>query len=139
MHDSNVFQMGTPELFDATVHTQGGLPHLMQYLWDRYVEHLTEELEKRTVLSATIETAKRKAPATHFAQWATEFLKENRATESFFLDANMGLRLTNNAMVAISPGVEIKGTMQDSTAIQVTEGKSQADKTRVADGGSLRI
>lgn len=143
MQSPNVFQVGGSDLFDSTMHTQGGLPHLMQYLWDAYVVHLQKQLEKLTEsgkTAVTIDEAKKRAPATHFAVWATEHLKEVRVTESFFVDANHGLRLGNNAMVAVCPGAEIRGTMQEANAVQVTKGESQPHQHGiVGNDGALRI
>lgn len=142
MQSGSVFQMAGSDMFDSAAHTQGGLPHIMQYLWDAYCLHLKEELEKRQAagkMTVDLPTAKQKAPATDFARWATEHLAENRVAESFFIDANHGIRLSNNSMVAICPGVEIRGTMQDSNAIQVTEGRSQPHQEGVTTKGGLRI
>lgn len=143
MQNSQVFGIQGGELFDSTLHTQGGLNHLMQHLWDAYCLHLKETIDERIekrISTVNLETAKSKATATHFAKWATEYLKEFRVTESFFIDGNLGIRLANSVCVAVSPGVEIRGTMQDSAAIQVTEGRSQLGNNGVTgDGGSLRI
>lgn len=145
MQPGNVFQMAGSDLFDSAAHTQGGLPHLMQHLWDAYCAHLSEHLEKRNAAQppgnqTTLATAKAKAPATDFAKWATAYLAENRVAESFFIDANHGVRLSNNAMVAICPGVEIRGTMQDAGAVEVTHGRSQPHQQGiVGNDGSLRI
>lgn len=142
MHSGNVFQVGGSELFDSASHTQGGLPHLMQYLWDAYSLHLKEQLEERQAAgkpTVTMEEAKRRAPAINFAQWCTEHLKENRVAESFFIDANHGVRLSNNAMVAICPGVEIRGTMQDAGAVEVTHGRSQPHQQGITGNDGLRI
>lgn len=142
MQPGNVFQMSGSDMFDSTAHTQGGLPHLVQHLWDAYGAHLEEKIKERAATGqATVDlaTAKKRAPATDFATWASDYLKENRVVESFFVDANHGVRLANNAMVAICPGVEIRGTMQESGAIQVTEGRSQPHQQGVSNDSSLRI
>lgn len=143
MNSPNTFQMSGSDLFDSAAHTQGGLPHLMQHLWDAYCAHLAEEIEKRREAGKAVVTlaeAKQRAPATGFATWATKYLADNRVAESFFIDANHGVRLANNAMVAICPGVEIRGTMQEAGAVQVTEGRSQPHQHGiVGNGGELRI
>ena len=143
MQNSQVFQVQGGDLFDSTMHTQGGLNHLMQHLWDAYKIHLQDQIETRQKEgkpTVDLTTAVKKAPASNFAEWATEYLKEFRVTESFFIDGNLGVRLANNVCVAVSPGVEIRGTMQEAAAIQVTEGRSQLGNNGVTgDGGSLRI
>jgi hypothetical protein len=138
MQGDKVFSTTSSDMFDSTMVTQGGLPHLMQYLWDKYTAYLQAELEKKDN-KVPLDTAKKKAPAIHFAQWATDFLTETRPVETIFIDGNVGVKLTNNDSIAISPGTEIRGTMQESNAIQVTEGKSQADATRAPSGNTLRI
>jgi hypothetical protein len=141
--NETVFQVAGSDMFDSTGHTQGGLPHLMQHLWDAYVEHLKTAIETRKSEGKTVvdlETAKKKAPATDFAVFATNYLKEHRVSESFFIDANHGIRLGNNVMVAVCPGVEIKGTMQDAGAVEVTHGRSQPHQQGiVGQSGDIRI
>lgn len=142
MQSGPVFQMAGSDMFDSASHTQGGLPHLMQHLWDAYAAYLQTELDKRAAAgkpTVTLDEAKKKAPATAFAQWATEYLAENRVAESFFIDANHGIKLANNAMVAICPGVEIRGSMQDSNAVPVMEGRSQPHQEGITKTGGLRI
>ncbi len=139
---SGVFQVSDGGLFDEISHTQGGMNHLMQYLWDAYVRHLETELEARVAAdkpAATLQQAKKNAPASHFAKWAADHLRENRVVENFFIDANHGVRLSNNACLAICPGTVIQGTMQDSGAVSVTQGRSQRDMDGVVGTTSLRI
>lgn len=141
--NDRVFQVAGSDMFDTTGHTQGGLPHLMQHLWDAYVAHLKEEIDKRAANGKNpvdLETAKKKAPASDFAVFATSYLKEHRVAEGFFIDANHGIRLGNNAMVAVCPGVEIRGTMQDAGAVEVTHGRSQPHQQGiVGNTGDIRI
>ncbi len=121
-------------LFDEIKHTQAGMPHLLQYLWNRYVLHLQEEISKRQEAkqpTVTIQEALKRAPAISFVTWASDFLKETRVVENFFVDANHGIRLANMDAMVICPGTTIQGTMQESGAIAITEGKSQADNEGV--------
>ncbi len=139
---SDVVGITDSTLFDDIQHTQGGMPHLIQHLWDEYQKYLIEQLEERKKAkkpTVSLEEAKKKAPATHFATWASDYLKEFRPVENFFIESNCGVRLTNNMCVAISPGTVIQGTMQDSHSVPVTEGKSQRDMNGVIDSPSLRI
>jgi hypothetical protein len=140
----SVFQVSGSDLFDSVANTQGGLPHLVQFLWDAYCVYLQEQLDLRRVEGKTtvsLEDAKKKVPAVHFGQWATKYLTENRVAETFFVDANCGVRLTNNKMAAICPGAEIRGTMQDSHDVAVTTGRSQPGNNGVTDesGGAFKI
>lgn len=135
--DDGSFPVGSSDLFDATAHTQGGLPHLIQFLWDEYAKHLDRLLKERAGAgkpAVDLQTAKTKAPAVNFAKWASDYLKENRIVESFFIDGNLGVRLTNMKTVAVCPGLEeIRGTMQESNAIGITHGRSQPDNNGVID------
>jgi hypothetical protein len=120
-------------IFDAGT-AQTGPPHLLQYLWDRYTAHIGAALERRRKEgkpAAVLAFALRDAPATHFIKWAGDYLAENRAAETFFLDANLGLRLTNNDLVAVSPGVDVRGSMQDAGAVHVTTGRDRPDDTSI--------
>lgn len=117
--------------FDSTAHTTGGMPHLMQYLWDQYREFLRHQIERKTLegkRTIPLEEALRRAPATSFVAFAADFLGEQRIQELFPLDANYGVRLANGDYVAICPGTDIQGTMQESTSIDVMEGKSRPDQ-----------
>lgn len=112
------------------LHAANQSPHLMQYLWDKYLEYLDEEIAKRAannhgITTTDLETAKKRAPATHFVTWASEFLQQNRVVENFFTEGNNGLRLSNGEMVVVCPpGDEIggEGSMQPSNAVAVTHG-----------------
>lgn len=126
------------ELFDSMARTQGGLPHLIQFLWDAYVKERLEVAieEKRATGKPTVdlETAKKKAPAVDFAAWATQYLTENRIMESFYIDGNVGLRLTTMQCVAVCPGINEEvapGSMQESNAIGITQGRSRPDNNGV--------
>lgn len=126
------------ELLGGTARTQGGLPHLIQYLWDEYAKHLARQIEERaTAGRATVdlETAKKKAPAISFCAWATDYLKENRATENYYVEGNLGIRLTNMDCVCLCPCVEVvePGTMQESHAVGITQGRSRPDNNGVID------
>ncbi len=140
-----VFSTTGSDMFDTTRHTQGGHVHLIQHLWDQYCLYLQEKIDERIegrISTVNLATAKEKATATHFAKWASNFLKENRPVESFFVEENCGIRLTNNVLVAIAPGMDtdIRGTMQAADAIQVTEGRSQRGNNGVTGSGdTLRI
>lgn len=146
MQSGQVVGIGSADMFDTTSHTQGGLPHLVQHLWDQYCLHLAAEIQKRKEAgqpALDLDAAKRRAPAAGFCKWATAYLLENRVAEGFFIDANHGVRLTNNVAVALCPGLQddIRGTMQDSKAVQVTEGRSQAHQQGVVapDAGAFRL
>lgn len=130
---ANNFQV-TDSHFDETLHTQGGHQHLMQHLWDAFLATLKEKIEARKAAgkeSVTVAEAAKRTPATAFVQFAAEYLATNRVHETFYIDENMGLRLTNLKSVAVSPGSSVRGTMQDANEVNVTHGRSQADNEGV--------
>lgn len=133
-------QVITGELFDAVMGTNGGLMHLTQFLWDKYCEYLQTEIDARVekkLPTVPLDAAKKRASAVHFVQWAADYLAEHRPAETFFLDHNLGLRLTTGETLALSPGIDVRGTMQDAGDVAIMEGKSQQDG--VTTHSSVRI
>jgi len=138
----NTIQVNQGGLFDEIQHTQGGHPHIMQYLWTKYCKYLQDQVQARQAKGLpclSLSEALRKAPALGFVTWAAEFLKDCRPVQAFFVDENQGLILENNDCVCISPGVPVQGTMQDSGAVQVTEGRSREGSEGVIQTPALRI
>lgn len=132
-----VFNVNPEGLFDDIQHTQAGLPHLVQFLWDKYVVHLKELAAKRKAEKKPTREVDgdllQKMPAIHFCAFAAKYLSENRHVQSFFVDENHGITLSNNEACVLSPGVMIRGTMQNSGAVEVTKGESP----RGSQGGTL--
>lgn len=132
-----MFQQSDAPAFDSTNHTQAGHKHLLQHLWDLYVAHMKETIEARKqkgerVLS--IERAVHVAPAMNFVEWAAAYLLENRYAENFYVDENIGLRLTNDDHVVLCPGIAtIQGSMQDANAIEVTTGEDKKSPKGIVD------
>lgn len=140
--NNGVVQVNNEGLFDSIAHTQGGVTHLTQLLWDAYVERLRGRIEDRKTQgkpAVTLEEAIRRAPATDFAKFCADYLAVHRPVQSFFIDENLGILLRNQMSVALSPGVEVRGTMQDSGAVQVTEGMSQEGLNGVVNASNLSI
>lgn len=129
-------------LFDDLTHTQGGMPHLMQFLWDEYTAFLKSEIEiRRQAGKATVDIAEalQKVPATVFAKWAADYLRDNRMVQNFFVDENHGIMLSNNRTVVLSPGIDIRGTMQDAGAVGVTHGRSNPGNDGITKDTTLRV
>ncbi len=139
----NVFGVNDTPLFDAELHTQGGQPHLLQLLLNKYREHLAGKIEERKKAKlptpVDADTATRATSALTFLKWASDYLKENRPAGNFFVDENLGLKLSNNLTCVISPGINIQGTMQDSGAISVTHGQSQQGNEGVVPSADFKI
>lgn len=140
---NNVFGVNDSPLFDAQMHTQGGQPHLLQLLLDKYREHLTEMLEARKKAGqptpVDVDQATRATPVMTFLKWASDYLKENRPVRQFFVDENMGLQLSNNLSCVVSPGINIQGTMQDAQAVNVTHGISQQGNDGIIQSPDFKI
>lgn len=131
------------DLLAQGTYTQGGHKHLVQYLWDAYAAHLEAGgggwPKARHAPGRPIAEAKRTATAVDFVRWATTYLQETRPLGSFFIDGNVGLRLTTGETVAVSPGVVVSGTMQESYAVPVTEGLSQPGNNGVVQTDGVTI
>ena len=135
---------GAYDLIDrgTTNLTQGGLPHLMDYLWAQFLKHIQAQINARKkAKKPTVELAEAttKVGAYAFKEFCDKFLARHRAVENHFVDNNIGFRLSNNDLVALSPGVEIAGTMQDSGAIAITHGRSQTGLDGVEQSDSISI
>ncbi len=101
---------------------QGGRPHLIAFLWDRYTHYLQRQIDEKQAAqqkTLTIVEATQKAPALHFVEWATDYLLRNRVVNVFTLDANVGLRFASQAEVALCPGIDVRGTMEDDPGVAV--------------------
>ncbi len=135
---NNVVGISSSDLFDSKAHTQGGCPHLMQFLWDEYAKHLRTLLDKRGDAVADLDTLKKRTPATHFVSWAANYLEKNRPVNTFFVESNVGLVLADGKHAAVSPGVEIKGTMQAAQDVPIMEGRD-GDTDVAARPGNMRL
>lgn len=118
----------------------GGSTHLMQYLWDKYVEYLKGVIEERR-LKVTIEDAKKRADAIGFLKWCTAHLDHTRVVETFYAAGNIGISLTDGEKLVLCPPTteEVRGTMQESHAVGITEGLQQPGKELPSAGTTLRI
>lgn len=117
-------------MFDPIRSVQGHLPTLLELLSSEYRKFLGIEIERRVsqgIGSISLEAAFAKAPIQNFLNFATRYLNEHRPIEMFPLDANTGVRLSNHVSFALCPLTQTQGTMQESGAVGVTHGKSQAD------------
>ena len=134
---TDVVQVNPAGLFDPDKYTTAGQPHLLEHLWGAYREHLKTLLEARRAAgqpAAALDAALAKAPARHFYAFCVEYLLKNRPATTFYVDTNVGVVLTNTARVVVSPGFDLRGTMQDAAAVGVTAGVSQPGMNGVAPG-----
>ena len=114
-------------MFDPVAHSQAGLPHLLAYLVQQYRAHvqqinITRQAQGQPLADpeATLRAAQ---PVMEFF---TQFLTHHRPLQVFPIDMNYGVLLDNNDRIALCPGVtDIQGTMQDSGAISLSDGRSQ--------------
>lgn len=114
--------------------TQGGLPWLLDHLWGRFCRKLRRAAKQRRQPLAVDQV-----PAEAFLKWARRHLERCRVVETFPLDANVGVRLQDNTMCSICPGVDHTGTMEDAGDVPITQGRSQANQRGVQPGGAVGI
>lgn len=122
-------------LFDPAAYTTAGQPHLIEHLWGKYRAHLQELIDERKKTkpdTVTVDEALKRATAAHFMAFCTQYLSVNRPVTNFFVDMNHGLVLSNTARVVVSPGFDLRGTMQSAGAVGVTAGVSQPGMNGVA-------
>lgn len=127
----------------SLVGSNSGQTYLSQYLWDAYMLHLEETFQKKGKPPGYAKEAVKFIPATHYAKWVHAFLDRNRAVEVVNSGGTIGVRFSNNAIVLISPpsASDSAGSMPDSPAIQVLDGKGEtsAPSLRVDNSPALRI
>jgi len=114
-------------MFDPVNHTQGGYPHLIQHMTNKYRaqgELVNAERAKQGMEPIDCELAIQAAkPLLDFFE---QYLRICRPVGMFPIDMNYGITLSDNSRVAVCPGTgDIQGTMQDSGAVQVYDGKTQ--------------
>ena len=100
------FQPLTSDLLFAPPSAPEQLPHLVQFLWDRYLEDIQSRLAQRKADGKSVvdfAEAIRRAPASDFAHFAARYLSQQRAVQSFWLPDNVGLRLSSEVSVVVSP------------------------------------
>jgi hypothetical protein len=121
--------------FNSVAQTQSGLPHLLDLLRQEYRRYITDHGGQEADAARTLRSAE------PFLAFCEEYLRENRPVQSFPIDMNYGLLLSNNVRCAVSPGVEeLKGTMQESFTVPVNQGmSSQQGQEGVAHGHVHRV
>ncbi len=116
-------------VFDSINHTTAGLPHIVGLLVEAYKKDLAARLERLKAKGgakfATLAEAYKAAPVSDFVKFADDYLRANRPVQSFAVDLNHGLMLSNHVRCVVSPGAEVRGGMQASGAVGVNRGESQ--------------
>lgn len=88
------------------------------------MQNHNKRAEKNPDVGEKCEVLKELDRVSDFAKFVAKYLDKNRPIGTFAVDANVGLRLADQAAVVISPGFnEIAGTMQDAKAIPMTSGQ----------------
>lgn len=116
-----------------------GQTHFTQYAIDEYRKYLEGVIAERK-LSVTIEEAMKRATLTSFATWLVGHLDKVRVVETSYSTGNVGLRLTDGAAITLCPPAveEVRGTMQESHAVGITDGSIKSGDLPKA-GTTLRI
>lgn len=137
----NAMPSSPDPLFNPETHTQGGLPHLVEFLVAEYRQLLRQANETRQAQGqALLDPEAVLKSAKPLLDFFKAYLKTNRPVQVFALDANYGVILSNNARVAIAPGTPlIQGTMQDSGAVQVSQGMTQPGQDGVVPVNNYRV
>lgn len=136
---TDVVTVNPEGLFDPHKYTTAGQPHLMEYLWGQYRFSLAAKLSARAEAGqpvTTLDEAVARAPASHFFAFCVAHLLANRPVNSFFADTNLGVVLASNTRVVVSPGFDLRGSMQDAKAVGVTDGLSQPGNDGVTRAGT---
>jgi hypothetical protein len=117
---------------DSAFQTSGGtIPHLLDLLWAEYRRYLEELVENRRQAGkpvVAVEDLMLRSTARQLHDFATRYLAENRVVESFPLDANQGVRLSNGVILSVCPPTDLAGTMEPlhgKGTAAITEGASQ--------------
>ena len=88
---------------------------------------------------ATVEEAFKAAPVSDFLKFAEDYLRANRPVQSFAVDLNHGIMLSNNVRCVVSPGAEVRGQMQNSGAVGVNRGESQPGMGGTVPAGEIKV
>lgn len=125
MPDFN-FRINEQPFFDSVrLTTGGGLPTLHEVLVAAFREQLQGRMNELAAAGrevATLDEVMGRVTLRAFSAFAADYLAENRVVETFAVDANVGLLLSNQVRCVVSPGVDVTGTMQESAAVGITTG-----------------
>ena len=102
------------------------------------------ETEDEVPIVGSVEEALKKAPATSFRAFCDDYLARNRPVQQFPADANVGIMLSNNIRVVVSPRLPGEfagygGSMQHSGDIKISTGESQPGLDGVVQEGGIKI
>ncbi len=122
-------------MIDTSQVTTAGLPTLLEHLKKVFLARLEKRLEAeraRTNKDAptkmdVLDVFRRCSPLL-FLEFCDEYLKTNRITETFAVDSNVGVVLSDLSRCVICPGTEVDGTMLDAGAVAITEGRAARNK-----------
>jgi hypothetical protein len=112
------------------------VPTLMDHLHEQFMEgraidEKAAEEDENVVLGDAL-------PA--FLRFAKSYLDQHRTVQTYPADANVGIVLANNTRLLIHPpsGAGMGG-MQNSGAVDITEGQSQPGQEGVVPGDDKKI
>lgn len=113
--------------FNSVAQTQGGMPALLELLQEEYRKYMGQVNAKRLEQGKpTLDAEATLSAARPFLKFCQKYLTENRPVQTFAIDSNYGLVLSNNLRCAVSPGVAtLKGTMQETHSVAVSVGLGQ--------------
>ena len=128
-------------MFNSVVHTQSGMPNLIDLMISEYGKYGAKANQDRGANSLpALDIAKTIRVGKPLTDFFKKYLEVNRPVQIFPIDMNYGLVLSNNMRCAISPGVqEIKGTMQNSGAVSVTSGGGNPYQDGIVASNSIPV
>jgi hypothetical protein len=128
-------------MFNSVAHTQAGMPHITAHLLAEYREWVNQaNLTRQGQGQTPVDPEEQIRAAQPLLDFFENYLKVNRPVQNFPVDMNVGMMLSNNKRICISPGIEgIQGSMQeDSGAIGITDGQSQPGQEGVIEVNDQR-
>ena len=125
--DPNMSRNPDP-MFSSVAHTQAGMPHLMAMLLEEYRDYVaTANLTRQQQGQQEVDPSESIRAAQPLLDFFENYLKVHRPVQTFPIDMNVGVMFSNNQRCCISPGVYgIQGSMQDSGAVAISDGRSQS-------------
>ncbi len=112
-------------LLDRSPARQGTLSSLLDHLWGLYEAALKETYDKVAARGDEIRSwdqVRQAVRAPTFLRFAREYLDRNRPAETFALDRNLGVKLTDGAVVSLCPRAVVEGDMQPANAVAIGSG-----------------
>lgn len=111
-----------------------GVPDMLTFLKDEFRTFIAthnSRLQAGNPAAKPLDPEPTLKAAEPFLKFVQKYFEENRPASTFYLDANMGIQLTNMKRFALAPLSDLSGTMvNNGGSVPVTQGQDpygQAD------------